>query len=247
MKIMRKNRIRLTESDLRRIVNKSVKKILRESKLLNELDWKTYRNAQEKALERDEEYKNKYWELERKIQKAYDNGDTDTANRLKKKQEAIVGKGSLRAMDFGFSSNRAFNDKFFNKSYKRFNDADGKTYAPLKSTDDGSYSTHEPWIDGTGNIHGGRFFPGHGKVDGKFYDDIIGYGTLDDHGEFGYNEMNGNDRTSFDDDELEKLGFPPEEINDIEKARREIRRYRNGDYYYKKGEGWELNPVGYNG
>jgi len=39
-----KKRIRLTESDLHRIVNRSVKRVLRESQLLTELDPRTYAN-----------------------------------------------------------------------------------------------------------------------------------------------------------------------------------------------------------
>lgn len=45
---MNKNRIRLTESDLHRVIKESVKKVL------NELDWKTYANAARKDIDNSE-------------------------------------------------------------------------------------------------------------------------------------------------------------------------------------------------
>lgn len=45
---MKKNRIRLTESDLHKIIKESVNKVL------TELDWKTYANASQKRKEQDD-------------------------------------------------------------------------------------------------------------------------------------------------------------------------------------------------
>ena len=47
--------IRLTESDLHKIVNTCIKRIIREEKI-NELDWKTYMNASKKAYDNDDDY-----------------------------------------------------------------------------------------------------------------------------------------------------------------------------------------------
>ena len=61
---MNKNIIRLTESDLKRVISESVKQII------SELDWKTYQNAANKRLrqsretpERSKELWDKSWEL----------------------------------------------------------------------------------------------------------------------------------------------------------------------------------------
>ena len=232
---MKKNAVKINESTLRRIVAENVRKVI------SEVDWKTYRNAQEKNREREPEYEENYWKLQDAIEAAHKRGDDKEVQKLQRKQEALVGK-SMRTAKFGSASNDAFNDKFFANSHDRFNKQNGESFAPFKNTDDGSYSTPEPWIDDNGNIHNGHYFDGHGKTDGKYFDDTIEYSKLGGgYGNVTYDgEMNGNDNTAYSDEELKSLGIPDNEFNDIEKARREIRRYRNGDYTYDKEKGWHL-------
>ena len=233
---VKKNKIKLGESQLRKIVAESVKKVL------SEIDWKTYRNAQEKNRERENEYDENYWKLQDAIEAAHKRGDDKEVQKLQRRQDKMV-KNSLRTSKFGFASNDAFNDEFFANSHDRFNKLNGKSFAPFKNTDDGSYSTPEPWVDDSGNIHNGSYFDGHGKIGGKYFDDTIEYSKL---GRGGYGnvtydgEMNGDDNTAYSDEELNSLGIPDNEINDIEKARREIRSYRNGDYTYDNEKGWHL-------
>lgn len=233
---MKKNVVKLNESTLRQIVAESVKNIL------SEIDWKTYRQAQEKNKEMEPEYDKKWWEIDKQIQAAQERGDLKTVEKLKRKQDSYLNK-QMRTSDFGRASNDAFDEKFFSKSHDRFNDEGGSRYAPFKRTDDGSDYTPEPWMDNNGNIINGTYFPGHGKVDGKYYGDEISYdklrGGYTDGGPY-YGELNGDDKEAYSDEELNKLGFPNDEINDIEKARREIRRYRNGSYAYDNEKGWHL-------
>ena len=67
---MKKNRIRLTESQLHKVIKESVKQVL------SELDWKTYANAAEKAKERwsntfdDKKSRQKYRDMWDKFDKA---------------------------------------------------------------------------------------------------------------------------------------------------------------------------------
>lgn len=234
---MSKRTVRLTESELNNIITESVKNII------SELDWKTYRNAAEKNKEREGEYSEMWWKLERQINAAIERGDLETANKLRMKQSAYTNK-SLRGTNFMFASNNAFDNKYLSNSINRLNNSKSDfTNFVRKSYDDGSYSTDEPWMDGYGNIHNGHYFEPHGKVDGKYYDDELQYRRWDNQRqEASYldGEWNGRDSDALSDDTLKSMGFPDNEINDIEKARREIRRYRNGDYQFTKGKGWHL-------
>ena len=233
----KKNVIRLTESQLREMISESVKNII------SELDWKTYRNAAEKNKEREGEYEEMWWKIQQQIDNAVKRDDWETVEKLKRKQNAYTNK-QIRGSNFLSASDIAFDDKFLKNTIDRLNnsDEDYTTFA-MKRHDDGSDFTPEPRVDSYGNIHHGTYFEPHGKVGGKYYDDVITYGKWDKKRRDSYevgSEYNGQDSEAVSDDFLKSKGFPDNEINDIEKARREIRRYRNGDYKYTKDKGWHL-------
>ena len=67
----KKQVVRLNESQLHKVIRKSVKKVL------SELDWKTYANAAKKRLQQyrdtnDTEKWNKYWDLQKAANKSFD-------------------------------------------------------------------------------------------------------------------------------------------------------------------------------
>ena len=69
----------------------------------------------------------------------------------------------------------------------------------------------------------------------KYYMDGLEYSK---NGRCLGDEHNGTDSQAYSADALRRMGFNDKNINDIEAARREIRRYRNGDYKFDNG--WKL-------
>lgn len=178
----KKQVIRLTESDLHRVINESVKQVL------SELDWKTYNSAYEKQASR-----------------GYDRNHPSRDNNFKK------------------AAQKAFNDQF------AYEDENGYYIGKV----DGTPINTNPYLP--------KDFHTHAQVRHK---DGYGYDTLD----YGYNEPryeNGYDGTPSGyynlnhrniDDYYDKMG----EVG--KKARignKEMENYRNGNYEYQKGKGWQ--------
>ena len=90
----KKQIIRLTESDLHRIVKESVNKVL------TELDWKTYANAAKKADERAMDIARK---PENKYLSTYQYNDGD---------KAVYNKNRKRTADFVDAAKKSFDDKY---------------------------------------------------------------------------------------------------------------------------------------
>ena len=78
---MKKNIVKLNENTLRQIVAESVKNVL------SEIDWKTYRNAQEKNYEKENEYNENYWKLQDAIEAAHKRGDDKEVQKLQREQD----------------------------------------------------------------------------------------------------------------------------------------------------------------
>lgn len=91
-----RRRVRLTESDLHRIIKESV------SKVLNELDWKTLANAEKKASERGN---SSYWR---------DKGEDNPIGKAVDARE--------RAKRFGDAAKDAFNRDYGYKRGRRYDD-----------------------------------------------------------------------------------------------------------------------------
>lgn len=96
----KKQVIRLTESDLHRIIKESVNKVL------TELDWKTYANAEKKAIERGD---TSYWR---------EKGET-FPNTISKAADQRI-----RAKRFGDAAKDAFNRDFGYQQGEHFYDDD---------------------------------------------------------------------------------------------------------------------------
>ena len=190
----------INESQLKAIVAESVKRVL------NEIDWKTYRNAQEKNRKREFFYDAKVDNLRRLSNNAFDEGDFELADKYRR-EAAFIEQKILRTDAFGDAANDAFFEEYLRKACH----PECMVY-PLNQ------EVHPlDWKDGE-----------------KYFNDGLEY----DNGEGYRDEENGKDSQAYSADALRSMGFNDKNINDIEAARREIRRYRNGDYKFDNG--WKL-------
>lgn len=199
----------INESQLRAIVAESVKRVL------NELDWKTYRNAQEKNQERAYFDALKAANLRYLADEAKYNGDNELADKYSR-EAAFLQQKIERTNAFGDAAKDAFFDEYLRKA--------SNPHCGVYPTN--SYSNYiYPLKDGE------KYFS-----DGLEYSKNCDYGRKD--GGYLGDEHNGTDSQAYSADALRSMGFNDKNINDIEAARREIRRYRNGDYKFDNG--WKL-------
>ena len=98
---MSKRTVRLTESELKRVITESVKNII------SELDYKTGINASKKNKEMEDEYARQYIEL----QKAIKNGDVPQEEG-EKKLERLFDKMRNRTNRFANYASKKFNDTY---------------------------------------------------------------------------------------------------------------------------------------
>ena len=203
-----KRTIRLTESDLHRVIRESV------SNILTELDWKTYASAAEKSARRHENDYNGYIYGSRK------NGDK---------------RG--RAFDFAKAATDAFNDEFGHGDGGEIGDvASPGSYKGLISTKqpfdpegiidfntvsyDDDYNPNEPY-NSLNNYFKSRRYSARKRYNPSWVQDKYGKETS-----------------------RESKSFTPksdDEIPEYEKrGNKEMSDYFNGNYEYKKGNGWTL-------
>lgn len=77
----KKNIVKLTESELKRVIFESVKQVI------SELDWKTDRNGAEKNRDKEKEFEKLWQDTDEQIRSAYERGDTKTVAKLRRKSK----------------------------------------------------------------------------------------------------------------------------------------------------------------
>ena len=134
---MQKKVIRLTESDLHRIIKESVNNILREAKL-NEMHPLTYASARDKQIQRNNDYDN-LKPLSKKP-KGYDN------HRAERFNQAAVDTYNDKYNEFGLSNGKPYAHNIMDYDGTvddDFMEHDGKTIRIKHYNDnEGNYDTH---------------------------------------------------------------------------------------------------------
>ena len=207
---MNKKLVRLTESDLHKIVKESVNQVL------TELDWKTYMNAADKSYERGPMFQ------------TYVNPNESPKRNERSRRFAKAAEDTLNR-DFGY--NRTY--KSGNKGSLRFSTPHDRP--DYQYDDDMGYTNNRRKV----HFVADKTYPDGGRISdvgprgGWGYDDHTYIEYPDKDSSWGYRL---GDRVPKSDIYKGDAKFK----DAINKGESEIRHYRNGDYEYQKGKGWEL-------
>lgn len=207
-----KKLIRLTEGDLHRIVENSIKRTL------NELDWKTYanaatkyrdiaQNAYEKERKRREELNIPVWD---------DDNDYFEKHLSPREKRAIQYDNDRDNDDLTAAANKAFDRDY------GFRDADRKTKLDMGSSHFDEFDYHYP-------IRMINHYPNKHSLAGESTRSLSYQPKI--NGEFQYNKYAGKELGSRD-------GFTPEELSAFDRAKDEVNKWANGKYKYIKGKGY---------
>ena len=216
--------VRLTESDLHRVIKESVKNIL------TELDWKTYANASRKWA--DELTKNPAHPKRKSSIMGHENSkgthDIPTDDRLRNFNSAMQ-KAFDR--DYGFNNTRPIdmNKGTYNMEFT-FDNIGNQGYYDVIETE--THVPHNKSVVGktkdgkrTKTILRDRFnmdsFDGRDKYPGKRHEARIGF------------DKNYDSRDAVEPD-MDRWDF----MRARNKGNQEVLDYVNGNYEYQKGEGW---------
>ena len=204
---MNKRLIRLTESDLHRIVKESVNKVL------TELDWKTYMNAADKSYERGPMFQT-----------------YADPNEAPKRNE--------RSRRFAKAAEDALNrDYGYEKAYKSGNKGSLSFSTPHSRSD---YQYDDDM--GNPNRDKAHYVAAKDYADGGRLSDVGPAWRFDDHSYIEYPDKESSwgyrlgDRKPKSDIYKGDTKFR----DAIDKGESELNHYRNGDYEYQKGKGWQL-------
>jgi hypothetical protein len=206
--------VRLTESQLHRVIKESV------NRLLTELDWKTYASAGDKAIRRANNEK-----------RPYIDDDEHGAYLMSKPSE-------IKAYDFNKAAAKRFNDKFSTPRYRQGGkDSEYDEYNYGAHGTSNSVDTHvnkrrnqNELIKGTG--YDTTFGRSQRNTCANFTRHMPKQGwNVNDDDVYHYS----------DEDDADFSDIYPNEVENARKmGDKELSDFYNGKYKYQKGKGWQL-------
>ena len=227
-----RRRIRLTESDLHKVISESVRQYL------TELDWKTYMNAARKAADRAREIEDQGFPKVTKPGEFYPSPDHNSkewkerARKLRQRDAFVKAAENSFNDQFGSSdSEDHYGSDYYAGNTTKDYGMEGSLYHPTtKLTKKHSWSEkpdeYRYYPISTEEFPLGNFQSSRGGYD-------IPYGNSNPKFQFGV----GNPGGGFMSRKAANHGWVTGPEN-IDAGNKDLFDYENGNYEYRKGEGW---------
>lgn len=233
---MKKNIVKLTESELKQIITESVKKVI------SELDWKTYMNAARKRKEQADNFRN---DLNKMFPNSLVSSQRNGYDGMSDNLEKYAQKTFQKQHGKDGNSHQYDNELTSYMGGRPYNDTD--YYFDKKASDEDGY-----WLGDDAKIRHYRYGNGFpGRYSGKLHDDTFDYAYNNKEGWSGSNfrrhaEKYDKDGKKYDADNStvgnEISQSKNKEYNDaLDNMGNDMENYYKGNYNYEKGKGWSLN------